>query len=243
MLANLSDILSNPNLSRKEKVLIVMTVDDFSPKQVKELKAISIENGLVEISKWNISQLLKDLGANVVKLPAGWVLSSSGKSVLSELGVLNQSSPVLKANVLLRRYLLRVNSENSKNFLEEAVSCLEHGLLRSAVVLSWVGAVSILYEEVITNHLSDFNNEAAQRNPKWKPAKNIDGLTAMKEYDFLQVIGAISLLGQNTKQELEQCLKLRNSCGHPSTLKLGENRVASHIEILVLNVYQQFSSI
>lgn len=220
-----------------------MAVDEFSPKQVKELKAIGIENGLVEISKWNISQLLKDLGANAVKLPAGWVASNSGKSVLNELGVLNQSSPALKSNVLLRKYLSKVTSENSKNFLEEAVSGLEHGLLRSAVVLSWVGAVSILHEEVITNHLTDFNNEAARRNPKWKPAKNVDGLTAMKEHDFLQVVSAISLLGQNTKQELEQCLKLRNSCGHPSTLKLGENRVASHIEILVLNVYQQFNPI
>tara|TARA_R110000751_G_scaffold79953_5_gene161184 strand:+ start:2432 stop:3163 length:732 start_codon:yes stop_codon:yes gene_type:complete len=243
VLANLPNILSNPGLSRKEKILIVLAVDEFAPKQVKDVKTIGIENGLVEISNWNISQLLKDLGANAVKLPAGWVASNSGKSALTELGVLNQSSPALRSNVLLRKYLSKVSSESSKNFLEEAVTGLEHGLLRSAVVLSWVGAVSIMYEEVVANYLTDFNNEAVRRNSKWKPAKNIDGLTVMKEHDFLQVVSAISLLGRNTKQELEQCLKLRNSCGHPSTLKLGENRVASHIEILALNVYQQFNPI
>lgn len=243
MSSNVPDILSNPDLGRKEKILIILSLSDFSHKQVKDIKTLAVENGLVEASKWNISQTLKDLKKHVVKLPDGWTATSSGKKALEELGLLNQESPVAKSNILLRKYLAKVNSENSKNFLEEAVTALEYGLLRSAVVLSWVGAVSILYEEVIAGHLQDFNAEAVKRNPKWKSAKNVDGLTNLKEHEFLQIISAISILGKNTKQELEQCLKLRNSCGHPSTLKLGENRVASHIEILVLNVYQQYNPI
>ncbi len=243
MSSNVPDILSNPDLGRKEKILIILSLAEFSHKQVKDIKFLALENGLVEASKWNISQILKDLNKDVVKLPSGWTATSSGKKTLGDLGLLNNESPVAKSNVLLRKYLLKVNSENSKNFLEEAVAALEYGLLRSAVVLSWVGAVSILYEEVIASHLQTFNAEASKRNPKWKPAKSVDGLTNLKEHEFLQIISAISILGKNTKQELEQCLKLRNSCGHPSTLKLGENRVASHIEILVLNVYQQYNPI
>lgn len=243
MTANLPDILSDQKLSRKDKVLIILAQDDRAPKEVQRIKSIAIENGLVEIAKWNVSQILKDLGGYAVKLPSGWVPTNAGKGFLTELGVLDRHSPAVTSNVLLRKYLSSISSALSKSFLEEAVSALEFGLLRSAVVLSWVGAVSILYDEVVAGHLQDFNNEAARRNPKWKAAKNVDGLTAMKEYDFLQVINAISIIGKNTKTELEQCLKLRNSCGHPSTLRLGENRVASHIEILVLNVYQRFNPI
>ena len=64
----------------------------------------------------------------------------------------------------------------------------------------------------------------------------------MKEANFLNVIEHLSIIGKNVKQELETCLKLRNSCGHPNTLKIGDSRVASHMEILVLNVFSVFSS-
>jgi hypothetical protein len=101
-----------------------------------------------------------------------------------------------------------------------------------------VGAVAVLQDHVIANHLAAFNAEAARRDPKWKAAKNRDDLSRMKEYDFLQVLEAISVIGKNVKQELEGCLKLRNGCGHPNSMKIGEHRVAGHIETLILNVYQ-----
>ncbi|MNY26434.1 hypothetical protein D3C86_1602840 [compost metagenome] len=97
-----------------------------------------------------------------------------------------------------------------------------------------------MYEYVITNKILEFNTEAKRRFPKWINATNIDGLTKMKEYDFLQVIEGISLIGKNTKNELENCLKLRNSCGHPSTLAIGEQIVAAHLETLLLNIYTKF---
>ena len=113
-------------------------------------------------------------------------------------------------------------------------------MLRSAVVLSWVGAISLLYDHVVANNLSDFNTEAHRRNPKWKAAKNKDDLTRMKEHEFLQVLPAISVLGKSVKDELEGCLKFRNGCGHPNGLSIGESRVTGHIESLILNVYSKF---
>lgn len=70
---------------------------------------------------------------------------------------------------------------------------------------------------------------------------NLDGLARMKEHDFLDVLHAIGVLGKNVKQELQNnCLQLRNSCGHPNNFKVGEHRVAAHIEILILNVFSKF---
>jgi hypothetical protein len=48
--------------------------------------------------------------------------------------------------------------------------------------------------------------------------------THREETTFLQIAESISMLGKNVKQELEGCLRLRNSCGHPNSLKIGVNK-------------------
>ena len=106
--------------------------------------------------------------------------------------------------------------------------------------MSWVGAVALLYEEAVTNHLAALNAEATRRDSKWKSAKNTDDLGRMKEATFLEIAGAISMIGKNVKQELEACLKLRNACGHPNSLKIGSHKVAAHLETLALNVYAMY---
>ena len=108
------------------------------------------------------------------------------------------------------------------------------------MVLSWVGAVSVLYSYVLTNHKQDFNSAAAKKNPKWKPANNSDDLSRMKEADFLEVCESASVIGKSVKQELQTALTFRNGCGHPNSLKVGEHRVSAHIERLILNVYSKF---
>ena len=125
------------------------------------------------------------------------------------------------------------------------MKCYEAHLYRAAVVLSWVGAVRVLYDHVVAHHLPAFNAEATKRqNPKqpWKPAKNADDLARMKENDFLEILPVISVpgVGKNVKEQLQKGLQLRNSCGHPTSLQIGEHTVAAHLEILVLNVFSKF---
>lgn len=236
---DLPNLLSNNDLTRKEKVLLLLLYkDDEIP--VKEITQLAVDNGLREAKKWNISQILSTLKGFAVKLPGGWSITEKGKKHLGEIGLV-ENRPTQTIKPTLRKYSSDITDEHVRQFAEEAISALEVGLLRSAVVLSWLGAVSILYQEVINNHLNDFNDEAIKRFPKWKKVANPDGLSKMKEYDFLQILNGISVIGKNVKDELEACLKLRNSCGHPNSLKIGEHKVASHIEILILNVYGKFS--
>jgi hypothetical protein len=63
----------------------------------------------------------------------------------------------------------------------------------------------------------------------------------MKEFDFLQVLEAVSVIGKSVKGELEACLKLRNGCGHPNSLQVSESKVAAHTETLMLNVLAIFA--
>ena len=107
--------------------------------------------------------------------------------------------------------------------------------------MTWSAAVHFLKEEVVKNHLDDCNKEASRVNSKWRPAKNSDDLGLMKERDFLDRLENISLIGKDVKQQLHECLNLRNSCSHPNSLKIEKQRVAGCIEILILNVFSAFA--
>jgi hypothetical protein len=141
---------------------------------------------------------------------------------------------------VLRSTLTNIPSQLVCDFVDEAIGCAEAKFFRAAIVLSWAGAVRVLQEYVVTDHLDAFNAEATRRDSKWRPAKNADDLSRMKEYDFLQILEAISIIGKSVKSELEGCLKLRNGASHPSTLQVSEHRTAAHIETLVLNVFSVF---
>lgn len=141
----------------------------------------------------------------------------------------------------LKPHLLKIKNSDTRNFVEEAIDCLEMELYRSAVVMSWVGAVSILYDYVLENKLDDFNSEAKRRNPKWKIASTKDDLSLMKESDFLDVLASLSIIGKNVKEQLKNnCLSLRNACGHPNSFRIGRSMVEGHLETLLLNIYEVF---
>lgn len=161
----------------------------------------------------------------------GWVITTKGKKHIHDLGIID-STPAQNIKNELREHSAQINNADVKKFVEETITALEKGLLRSAIVLSWMGAISVLYKEVKNKHLDAFNREGKSRSgKKWKDVSNFDDLTRMKEYDFLQILFALPLIPKNVKYELESCLKLRNACSHPSALKIGEHKVASHIEI------------
>lgn len=98
----------------------------------------------------------------------------------------------------------------------------------------------MLQDHVLNHSLAAFNAEARRRDAKWRDAKTRDDLSKLREAEFLNILEAISVLGKSVKQELEVCLKLRNGCGHPNSLKVGETRVAAHLETLLQNVFSRF---
>ncbi|MGD1903064.1 MAG: hypothetical protein ACFB9N_12595 [Geitlerinemataceae cyanobacterium] len=237
----IKSLLTEKAKTQKEKILLILQENSKKPKEVSEIRAIGRENGLHKIGKWNISQILKSLNSNgqAIKLPEGWEITQAGFRFLVDCELVD-NSPTGEQQSVLRLCTQSISSLDSRQLVEECISALEVGLLRAAVVLSWAGAISILYEEILNNHLTDFELELKKRKPKSKQIKTLDDLASLKEYDFLQITSSISVIGKNVRQELEQCLKLRNACAHPNSLSLGEIRVAAHLEVLILNVYQKF---
>ncbi len=236
----LKDLLAKEEYSRTEKVLICLGAEADQAKAVKRVREIGRKAGLRVLDRWNVSGLLSGSKGLAIRTEDGWELTTPGRDKVRELGGMAVSSPAPTVAAHLRKQLAKITDPEARAFVEEAVKCLEFRLLRAAVVLSWVGALAVLQQQVVDSKLTEFNTEATRRDARWKKATKKDDLSRMKEFDFLNVLAAISVLGKSVKQELEGCLKLRNGSGHPNSLKIGEARVAAHIETLLLNVFSQF---
>lgn len=234
---DLKTYLHNPNITQLDKLLLVLATFDC-PCQIKELRLVAREAGLKMNRQWNPSSSLSRSNGYAIHTPLGWELTEAGFEHLKSLGVSRSHQSVGQVSRDLRAELIKIGSSHTRAFAEEAIRCLELDLHRSAVVMSWIAAVAILQDKVIELKLAEFNAEAARVDPKWKAAKTADDLGKMKEQDFLDRLTAISIIGKNVKQQLAECLTLRNGCGHPSSLQLGRNKVASHVETLILNVFQ-----
>lgn len=241
----LPDVLHIKRLKQIDVLLIALSVDVNTPKSVKEIKTLVRDGGFTEVNNWPISSRLKNSKGLAVKLKEGWSLTSRGRKHIENIDIIPSTTSLKVTNQAkqLRKISSSIEDDNTKSFIEEAITTYEAGLYRSAIVLSWQGAISILYNKTFSESLNDFNREASRRNSKWKDAIIQDDLTRMKESDFLDIIGTppLSIINKNLKEELKnQCLRLRNSCGHPNSLKIGENKTAAHLEILILNIFSKF---
>jgi hypothetical protein len=223
--------------NQKDCLLLCLAVGD-QPKAVAEIKAIAATVGVAKAKKWNISNVLAGSNGFAVRTPQGWELTAPGRDhVRGLLGIV--ASPVTGAVTSLRAHIAKIKNADTKAFLMEAADCIQNKQKRAAVVLSWVGAVAVLYEHVVNHHLAAFNADAKLLDLKWRDAKTSDDLARMKETNFLLVLERLSIIGKSVKQDLEACLTRRNGCGHPNSFQLGETVVAAHVETLLMNVFEK----
>ena len=227
------------DLSLTDKLLLVLASINGSIK-LSGLKDQAKQAGLRIPKATNVSSLLCRSNGAAIRTPVGWEITELGLARLEKLGAISKKTKIVQSAIDLRNELSGISNASTRAFVEEAIKCCEAELFRSAIVMSWIAAVEVLYKLIIKTKLSEFNAEARRVFPKWKEAATIDDLGKMREADFLERIVAISVIGKNTKKELKDCLDRRNGCGHPNSLKIGQNTTAHHIEILILNVFRPF---
>lgn len=229
------------DLGKLDKVLLVLATRD-GPVAVSKINELADAAGFRAMRKWNVSATLGASKGKAIRT-TGWELTDAGKMHLRDLGVSTVSPAAMQVAVDLRKYLTDITDDQTRDFVEEAIKCHEAELYRSAIVMSWLGAVDVLQKHVHQHHLAAFNAEAtrvASKGRPWKPAKSQDDIGKMGESDFLDRIEALSIIGKNVKAQLKACLDLRNGCGHPNTLKVSVNKSAAHIETLLQNVFEKF---
>jgi hypothetical protein len=236
----LKDWLHRTSLSQTDKLLVVLSTFE-GPASITQILE-KAETAGVRRKQWaNPSATLSRTKGLAIHTGQGWEITNAGRQKLANDGLVESGAGILNVATDLRKYLANVSVEEVSSFLNEAIRAYELGLYRSAVVMSWLAAVYVLQQTVVSGHLDEFNNEAKRVGQNWKAAKSTDDLAKMKESEFLDRLVAIGLIGANVKTSLKECLDRRNACGHPNSFKIGQNMTAAHVETLLLNVFKRFS--
>jgi hypothetical protein len=139
---------------------------------------------------------------------------------------------------LLQRTVAKVSDPSRRDFLAEAISCLEVGARRATIILSWIATLDHLYDHVLAHGLPAFNTALAKQPGKIGKLtmKKKDDFGDLKESEFITVCRSAGLITNDVRKLLDEKLGFRNSCAHPSSIAVGESKVLSFVEDLVDNV-------
>ena len=241
-LAEAKKIVHSPSLGGTDSLLVMLAIESCAPLQVHQIKSRCKAAGLNKLAKRNVSDILAKSGGFAARTVGGWELQHQGVERVRELAhTVNVNLVVTHSSRSLSKHADAVTDALTKSFVMEAIGCFEAKQYRAAVVFSWAGAFALIQSYIFTKKLIEFETEAQRRDAKWRKVKQQDDLGRMKEHDFLDVCEAIGVIGKNVKQILQnECLMLRNTCGHPNSASIAENSVAAHIEKLIKNVFCRF---
>jgi hypothetical protein len=233
----LRDALARTDLFATDKLLLVIAEHE-APVSTEAIRAVAKAHGWRKGLQINVGAHLLNTDL-AVRLPEGWVLTENGRKRLEEKGVASLAEPLSPLASTLAKHAAKIKNPQRAQFLAEAVGCVRSKHFRAAIVLSWIGAVSLIYEHVIANYLNAFNAEAIRRGKLKSAAKTPDDLATMKEGEFLDICETISVITKATKKELKTCLDRRNTAGHPNSHVFREPAVASHLDTLIAEVFQK----
>jgi hypothetical protein len=236
-------------LGQRAPVLLLLSQCQ-QPVPIGTIRDKGVLVGFREVTQWNLTDILKKAAKDgqVAQLAAGWKLLGPGLEIIG--GHYRPEAAIIReTRHALRGHLEKVTNEQRRAFVDEAIKSFDVKAYRAAVVLSWVGAAHIIQDHIILKHRVAFNAAGAARATKATAIGNKYNFVAVKsekdfgvigEADMLQLCQDAGILHKAEKKVLQDRLDLRNQCGHPNPLVIAEHAVASHIEILMLNVYSKY---
>jgi hypothetical protein len=97
--------------------------------------------------------------------------------------------------------------------MRESLRCAEHGLNRAAYVMSWAACVDLIKEKLASDGLIKLR---AQR-PNWPQNADVSELAEkFPEYQLIEALKAVGLVGRGEMNALIGLLQRRNECAHPT---------------------------
>jgi hypothetical protein len=200
-----------------------------SPAEVKQALA---DAQIPRARGANISQALADRVPLVNKLSFGeWEITGTGEGHVREKLALATPTPQAQEDVSsLQKLSASVGDENVREYIDEAVKCLQVGARRAAVVFLWSGAVNTIREWLWSKGAQQVDAALKHHNPKARDFTKKDDFSYVKDMALLEITVDLGLFDKSEKQQLEQALTLRNHSGHPVNYKPGESKVSSFIE-------------
>src|SRR5258708_2212549 len=74
--------LVKSEISRLDKLLLILFLEAESPKSQSEIKNIASQNGLRECIKWNVSDILSKSNGKATSIKGKWLITVPGRNYL-----------------------------------------------------------------------------------------------------------------------------------------------------------------
>jgi hypothetical protein len=145
--------------------------------------------------------------------------------------------PLAEVEPQLERMIKRVSRPEARSFLDEARRCQRADAPRAAILMTWTVALDHLFAYVLRKKLAEFNSALSRRaGSRITRVKSRDDFSELKEKDFIEICRSAGIITKDIRKILDEKLGIRNTCGHPSTVKVHPRKAANFIEDLVENV-------
>jgi len=210
-------------------------------EQVESLTADQIKKALIQCrlsrAKFiNVPDVLAKSGA-MVDSPGSsgvarlWRLTGAGEIHVRQIMGLADAQAEIEHDVsYLKGLAAKISDPLIREYIEEAVDCLSIDALKAGIVFLWAGAVRSLQERVLTKGIPQVNAAIIAHDPKARQLKKLDDFQYIKESVLLLAAEGVGVLDKAQRNTLEECLNLRNKCGHPNKYDPGIKRASSFIE-------------
>ncbi|WP_155412958.1 hypothetical protein [Xanthomonas arboricola] len=163
-----------------------------------------------------------------------WRLTSSGQERVRQLLELPEHDIEVEHDVASLQVLVdQVADDDTVDYLREALKCLQVNALRATVVFVWSASVKKLRDDIFACGASLVDAAVRKYDTKAKTITKSDDLVLIKESVLLLAAQELGIFDKNQRGVLEECLNLRNKCGHPGKYKLGPKKVSSFLEDLI----------
>jgi hypothetical protein len=187
-----------------------------------------------------LSQQTKGRGSrrgHFVKTAGGYVLERAYSKSLQVDYLGRPASKNISAS--LRGTLSAIGDPSVRTYLDEAIGCFEHNLLRSAIVMTWCVGYGLFRAWLYRNHLAALNANFGT----WKTPVHIvrlDDFQDLNEGTVIETARKLKLITKEQHKTLKQLLDQRNSYAHPTLKAITPSFSEAYIEAVLRDVIPHF---
>jgi hypothetical protein len=164
-------------------------------------------------------------------------IPSPKKEIISPLDIITSSEYLESVDSqLISNTLPRVTDEDEREYFIEAETCLRAGALRSCVIILWLAAMRNIQKRILPLK-KQFNIEEKKYDQRARDVDDIDDFAYLKDKNVILAAQAMSIFSKPQKDTLEECLNLRNRCGHPGNYAPQKQRLLGYIEDIIQMLY------
>jgi len=167
-----------------------------------------------------------------------WNLTDSGREHVRILLGLPRADVEVEHDVgTLEDVVAKVVDADVRDYLEEALKCLQVGSLRACTVFVWVAAVRTIQSTMMSKGSAAVTTALQKHDPKARVMKSLDDFAHVKDATTLLAAQDLGILDKNQKDTLTEALNLRNRCGHPGKYRPGVKKVSAFVEDITSIVF------